>query len=64
MHREEIYEVKSMDEAVDLASFLAKEEDIVLFSPACKSENEDETYIERGNLFTDTVKKLEYECLQ
>lgn len=60
----EIYEVNSMDEAVDLASFLAKEEDIVLFSPACKSENDEETYIERGNLFAETVKKLENECLQ
>ncbi len=60
----EIYEVRSMEEAVDTASFLANEDDIVLFSPACKSENESETYIERGNLFTENVKRLGNEHCQ
>ena len=60
----DIYEVKDLEEAVDTASFLANEDDIVLFSPACKSDKEDETYIERGNLFKATVKHLENEHCQ
>ena len=60
----DIYEVKDLDEAVDTASFLANEDDVVLFSPACKSDKEDETYIERGNLFKATVKHLENEHCQ
>ena len=52
----DIYEAKSLEEAVNMASLLAKENDIVLFSPACKSDHE--TYIERGNLFAKTVKQL------
>ena len=56
---QDIYEVPSLVEAVDTASFLAKHDDIVLFSPACKSDDENETYAERGQLFTDTVKELE-----
>lgn len=52
----DIYEVNSLEEAVNMASLLAKENDIVLFSPACKSDHE--TYIERGNLFAKTVKQL------
>lgn len=52
----DIYEAKSIEEAVNMASLLAKENDIVLFSPACKSDHEN--YIERGNLFAKTVKQL------
>ena len=57
----DIYEVKDLEEAVDTASFLANEDDVVLFSPACKSDKEDETYIERGKQFTEIVKRLENE---
>lgn len=60
----EIYEVKDMEEAVDTASFLAKEDDIVLFSPACKSDKAEETFVERGDEFTNIVKQLENECHQ
>jgi UDP-N-acetylmuramoylalanine--D-glutamate ligase len=60
----DIYEVKNIVDAIDTASFLATENDIVLFSPACRSDKEDETYEERGNLFTETVKKLENEYHQ
>ena len=56
----DVFEVESIDEAVNLASLLAKEDDIVLFSPACKSAA-GETYTERGNRFTETVMKLEHE---
>jgi UDP-N-acetylmuramoylalanine-D-glutamate ligase len=47
-----------------MASLLAQENDIVLFSPACKSDNKKETYIERGNLYTENVKRLENEHCQ
>ena len=55
----EIYEADSIENAVMMASLLAKKEDIVLFSPACKSNNKGESYIERGNLFTKTVNQLD-----
>ena len=54
----DFYEVESLEEAIDTAAFLAKEDDIVLFSPACISDKEDETYVERGNFFTKTIKNL------
>ena len=59
----ELFEVESMDEAVNLASLLAQNNDIVLFSPACKSAT-GETYTERGNQFTETVKRMEHERRQ
>ena len=59
----DIFEVESVDEAVNLAALLAHEDDIVLFSPACKSAI-GETYTERGNEFTETVRRIEYERYQ
>ena len=59
----ELFEVESMDEAVNLASLLAQNNDIVLSSPACKSAT-GETYTERGNQFTETVKRMEHERRQ
>lgn len=55
----EIYEADTLEDAIKMASLLAKEDDIVLFSPACTSAIKGETYIERGNLFIETVKQLE-----
>lgn len=60
----DFYEVENLEEAVDTAALLAKEDDIVLFSPACISDKKGETYIERGNLFTKTIKNLQNECHQ
>ena len=60
----EIHEVDSLKDAVVMASLLAKENDIVLFSPACKSDKKSETYLNRGNLFINTVKQLENEHRQ
>ncbi len=60
----EIHEVDGLYEAVTMASLLAEENDIVLFSPACKSDDKNETYIDRGELFTDNVKRLENEHRQ
>lgn len=52
----EIYEAESIHEAVNMASIVAQENDIVIFSPACKDENM--KYNERGNTFVKEVQKL------
>lgn len=57
----EIYEAKSLEEAVNIASLLAEEEDIVLFSPASRSENRRENFEKRGKRFVESVKALENE---
>lgn len=54
----DIYIAPSLEDAVKMASLLAQDDDVVLFSPACKSDDSAETYIERGNLFTETVIQL------
>jgi UDP-N-acetylmuramoylalanine--D-glutamate ligase len=54
----DIYEAKSVEEAVNIASLLAKEEDIVLFSPASHSESRRENFEKRGNRFVESVKAL------
>lgn len=53
----DIFKAESLEDAVKMASRLAKENDIVLFSPACKSA--EANYIERGELFVETVKRME-----
>ena len=58
----DIFNADSLDEAVRMASLLAKNDDIVLFSPAAKAN--DNTFAERGELFTETVKQLENELRQ
>lgn len=52
----EIYSAGSIEEAVSMASILASENDLVLFSPACKDNEMD--YNERGDRFVEEVKKL------
>lgn len=52
----EIYEAASIGEAVNIASIIAQENDIVLFSPACKDQ--EMGYVERGEAFVNEVKKL------
>ena len=52
----EIYSANSIEEAVSMASILASENDLVLFSPACKDNEMD--YNERGDRFVEEVKKL------
>lgn len=56
----DMFEVEGIEEAVNLASLLAQDNDIVLFSPACKSTT-GESYSERGKLFAETVRRMEYE---
>jgi len=48
----------SLDEAVELASSVARKGDIVLLSPACASFDMFENYKHRGELFTRAVKRL------
>jgi UDP-N-acetylmuramoylalanine--D-glutamate ligase len=52
----EIYSANSIEEAVSMASAIASENDLVLFSPACKDNEMD--YNERGDRFVKEVKKL------
>ena len=57
----EIFEAKDLEEAVYIASLVAEEDDIVLFSPASHSENRRENFEKRGNRFVESVKALENE---
>ncbi len=57
----DIVKADSLEEAVRMASLLAKDDDIVLFSPAAKADGT--TFAERGELFAKTVKQLENERL-
>jgi UDP-N-acetylmuramoylalanine--D-glutamate ligase len=51
-------EANSADEAVFLASNIARNNDIVLLSPACASFDLFENYEDRGNQFKEAVRKL------
>lgn len=50
--------VNSIEEAVELASTVAKEGDTVLLSPACASLDQFANYQERGNRFMAAVERL------
>lgn len=54
----EIYSATDIDEAVKMASALAQEDDIVLYSPACKSSSQKESFVERGEAFVASVNQL------
>ncbi len=54
----EIYECKDLDQAVSVASEIAKKNQIVLFSPASASFDMFKNAYERGNIFKQMVKKL------
>lgn len=60
----EIFDAKDMEEAVRIASIVAQENDIVVFSPACKPSKEGEAFEERGNQFRNSVKQLKNEWHQ
>ena len=57
----EILQVDTVESAVEMASQLAKEDDIVLFSPACQAYGNSESNEEKGNRYVESVKKLENE---
>jgi len=50
--------LEDLKEAVTLAHSIAKEGDIVLFSPACASYDQFDNYEQRGRIFKDLVHKL------
>lgn len=54
----EIHDVKSADEAVKLASTIAKAGDVVLLSPCCASFDLFKSYEDRGRQFKDLVRKM------
>ena len=60
----DIYEAKSLEEAVNIATLLAEEDDIVLFSPASHSDNRRENFEKRGKRFVESVKALGNERYQ
>jgi len=50
--------LENLSEAVVMAHSLAKEGDVVLFSPACASYDQFDNYEQRGRIFKDLVHKL------
>ena len=54
----EIHTASSIQEAVHIASSIAQNKDIVLFSPSCKDE--EMTFDKRGALFIEEVNKLSF----
>ena len=60
----EIHQVDSIEKAVEMASQLAKEDDVVLFSPACPAGKNAESNEQRGNRYIESVKQLENELHQ
>jgi UDP-N-acetylmuramoylalanine--D-glutamate ligase len=54
-------EVESLEEAVITANRLAKVDDTVLLSPACASLDMFKNFAERGEVFTNAVKRLKVE---
>ena len=57
-HVEQIVETQSAKEAVNAAYHLAKNEEIVLLSPACASFDLFKNYEDRGNQFKKAVRGL------
>ena len=53
-----IFDVKDYHEAVELASQMAKPNEVVLLSPACASWDMFKSYEERGDLFRELVLNL------
>ena len=57
----EIVQADTVETAVELASKMAKKDDIVLFSPACHAHSNGESNEEKGNRYIESVKRLENE---
>ncbi len=58
---ENVISFKHMNDAVKYAISIAKNGDVVLFSPACASFDEFHSYDERGNKFIEIVKEINEE---
>lgn len=57
----DIYQAESIEEATKMASLVALTNDVVLFSPACSSDDKNESYETRGNRFINAVRQLQNE---
>ncbi|WP_430813033.1 UDP-N-acetylmuramoyl-L-alanine--D-glutamate ligase [Carboxylicivirga sp. RSCT41] len=53
-----IKETQSMEDAVNMAYRMGKKNDVVLLSPACASFDLFDNYMQRGDLFKESVRKL------
>ena len=53
------YRAESMEEAVSIASRVARPDDVVLLSPACASWDMYPSYVKRGEHFVACVRALE-----
>ena len=53
---ERVYKAQNIEHAVEMAYTISLPGDAVLFSPACSGYDDD--YIQKGELFSTTVKKL------
>ena len=60
----DIYQAESIEEATKMAAIVAQKNDVVLFSPACHSDNQNESFETRGNRFIHAVRQLENEHRQ
>ena len=60
----DIYQAESIEEATKMAAIVAQKNDVVLFSPACHSDNRNESFETRGNRFIHAVRQLENEHRQ
>ncbi|MBN4062047.1 MAG: hypothetical protein COA57_02710 [Flavobacteriales bacterium] len=58
--RELISDAETMEDAVEAAECIAKDGDLVLFSPACSSFDLFQNYKDRGQQFRKAVDKLFY----
>ena len=54
----EISIVRNMDEAVQNAALLARPKDHVLLSPACASFDMYKNFIDRGNAYKESIRRL------
>lgn len=57
----DIFQADCLEDAVKMASLMARKNDVVLFSPACPSDNPKEDFETRGNRFINSVKQLQDE---